>query len=41
MLDMQRVYDYLAQERWFRRTSSQGQFSLGTHRYGVGKNLAD
>ena len=41
MLDMQRVYDYLAQGRWFRRTSSQGQFSLGTHRYGVGKNLSD
>jgi transposase len=41
MLDMQRVYDYLAQGRWFRRTSSQGQFSLGTLRYGVGKNLGD
>ena len=38
MLDMQRVYDHLAQVRWFRRTSSQGQFSLATHRYGVGKN---
>ena len=41
MLDMQQVYDYLAQGRWFRRTSSQGQFSLGTHRYGVGKNLSN
>jgi len=41
MLDMQQVYDYLAQGRWFRRTSSQGQFSLGTHRYGVRKNLSD
>jgi len=41
MLDMQRVYDYLAQGRWFRRTSSQGQFSLGTLRYGVGKNLGN
>jgi hypothetical protein len=41
MLDMQRVYDYLAQGRWFRRTSSQGQFSLGTLRYGVGKNLSN
>lgn len=37
MLDMQRVYNYLAQGRWFRRTSSQGQFSLGTHRYSIGK----
>ena len=41
MLDMQRVYDYLAQGRWFRRTSSQGQFSLGTHRYSVGKDLGN
>jgi transposase-like protein len=41
MLDLQRVYDYLAQGRWFRRTSSQGQFSLGTHRYSVGKNLGN
>ena len=41
MLDMQRVYDYLAKGRWFRRTSSQGQFSLGSHRYSVGKKLAD
>jgi len=39
MLDMQRVYEYLAQGRWFRRTSSQGQFSLGTHRYNVGKGF--
>jgi hypothetical protein len=41
MLDMQRVYNYLAQGRWFRRTSSQGQFSLGTYRYSVGKNLTN
>jgi len=39
MLDMQRVYEYLAQGRWFRRTSSQGQFSLGSHRYNVGKGF--
>jgi len=37
MLDMQRVYDYLAKGRWFRRTSSNGQFSLGSRRYNVGK----
>lgn len=41
MLDMQRVYDYLAQGRWFRRTSSQGQFSLGAYRYNVGRNLGN
>jgi hypothetical protein len=41
LLDMQWVYAYLAQGRWFRRTSSPGQFSLGAHRYGVGKRLGD
>jgi transposase len=41
MLDMQRVYEYLAQARWFRRTSSPGQFSLGAHRYGLGKDFAN
>jgi transposase InsO family protein len=40
LLDLQRVYDYLAQGRWFRRTTPQGQFSLGGHRYGVGKDFA-
>jgi transposase-like protein len=39
MLDMQRVYGYLAQGRWFRITSTHGQFSLGTHRYNVGTIL--
>lgn len=41
MLDMQRVYAYLAQGRWFRQVSSQGQFSLGAHRYGIGRDFAD
>jgi hypothetical protein len=41
MLDMQRVYEYLAQARWFRRTSSVGQFSLGAQRYGLGKDFAN
>jgi transposase len=36
MLEMQRVYDYLSKGRWFRMTSSLGQFSLGAHRYNVG-----
>ena len=39
MLDMSQVYNYLAQGRWFRHSTGQGQFSLGTHRYGVGKNF--
>ncbi|MBU0494412.1 MAG: helix-turn-helix domain-containing protein [Chloroflexi bacterium] len=41
LLDMQRVYDYLAQGRWFRRTSGAGQFSLGGQRYGLGRAWAD
>jgi hypothetical protein len=41
MLDMQRVYEYLAKGHWFRRTSSPGQFSLGSHRYNVGRDLGD
>ncbi|MCP4600299.1 MAG: hypothetical protein GY847_07165 [Proteobacteria bacterium] len=41
ILDIQCIYDYLARGRWFRRTSSQGQFSLGAHRYSGGKDFAD
>ena len=41
LLDMQRVYEYLAQARWFRRTSSVGQFSLGAQRYGLGQDFAN
>ena len=41
LLDLQRVYDYLAQHRWFRRVTGQGQFTLGTQRYGVGKAWAN
>lgn len=36
MLDLQRVHHYLAQGRWFRQTSAQGQFSLGAQRYNLG-----
>lgn len=36
MLDLQRVYDYLAQGRWFRKTSSIATFSLGKQRYYAG-----
>ena len=39
-LDMQWVYDYLAQGRWFRLTSSVGMFSLGSQRYNAGSRLA-
>ena len=41
MLDLDRVRQYLAQGRWFRQVSAQGQFSLGSHRYGIGKDFAD
>jgi transposase len=41
LLDMQRVYDYLAQGRWFRRTAAVGQFSLGAQRYGLGQAWAN
>lgn len=41
ILDIQRIYDYLARGHWFRRTSSQGQFSLGAHHYSIGKDFAD
>lgn len=40
LLNPSRVYAYLAQGRWFRRVSAQGQCSLGAHRYGVGKAFA-
>ncbi|MGD2207641.1 MAG: helix-turn-helix domain-containing protein [Anaerolineae bacterium] len=41
MLDMRRVYEYLAPARWFRRTSSAGKFSLGALRYGLGNDFAN
>ena len=41
MLDMQRVYDYLAAGRWFRKTSRHGQFSLGAQQYNAGKSFAN
>lgn len=40
MLDLDRVYDYLAQGHWFRRTTLAGQFSLGAQRYNAGKDFA-
>jgi len=41
LLDMQRVHDYLAQGRWFRRSGSLGQLSMGGYRYGVGRAFAN
>ena len=38
---MQRVHDYLAQGRWFRRSGSLGQLSMGGYRYGVGRAFAN
>jgi transposase InsO family protein len=40
MLDLQRVYAYLAQGRWFRKASAKGQVFLGAQRYGLGKSFA-
>jgi len=36
LLDLSRVYHYLAQGRWFRQVSAKGQFSLGADCYGLG-----
>jgi len=41
LLDMQRVYAYLAQNRWFRQVTTMGQFSLGASRYGLGQDWAN
>jgi len=40
LLDMSRVFEYLSKGRWFRLTSTQGQFSLGANRYNIGYSLA-
>jgi transposase len=37
LLDMQKVFAYLAQQTWYRQVSAQGQLMLGTQRYGLGK----
>lgn len=41
LLDLQRIYDYLARGRWFRRVSSGGTFSLGGQVYKVTQCLAE
>jgi len=39
--DDQRVTTYLARHHWFRTVSTQGQFSLGAHTYGLGPDWAN
>lgn len=42
LLDLDPVYCYLAQQRWFRQVSTPGgQFTLGASRYGLGKPWAN
>ena len=38
LLDMQKVYAYLAKQTWYRQVSAQGQLMLGAQRYGLGKD---
>jgi transposase len=40
LLDLSRVYTYLAQGRWFRLVSKDGTFSLGGHVYYIGAKWA-
>lgn len=40
LLDLQRVYDYLAQGRWYRLVSQVGTFSLGGYVYYLGHKFA-
>jgi transposase len=42
ILDLDRVFRYLAQQRWFRQVSTPGgQFTIGAYRYGLGKSWAN
>jgi hypothetical protein len=41
MLDVDRVYRYLAQGRWFRRASGSGIFQLGGYRYCLGRQWSE
>ena len=40
LLDLSRVYAYLAQGRWFRQVSQVGTVALGQHTYGLGVTWA-
>jgi transposase len=41
LLDLTRIYTYLAQGRWFRKVSKVGTFSLGGYVYGLGQSWAN
>jgi len=41
LFDVQRVYDYLQQGRWFRQVSSVGTFSLGGYLYNASIRFAN
>ncbi len=36
IFSLQRVYDYLSQQFWWRTVSTSGQITLGDQRYGIG-----
>jgi hypothetical protein len=38
LLDLERIYHFLGQCRWFRRSSKVGTVSMGGHNYSLGKN---
>jgi hypothetical protein len=40
IFSMERVYQYLAEQHWWRRVSKVGQISIGGHRYSVGMAYA-
>jgi hypothetical protein len=41
LLDMQRIYEYLQNGRWFRQVSSVGTFSLGGYLYNATTHFAE
>jgi hypothetical protein len=41
LMNLQHVYDYLAQGRWFRRSTEFGQFYVGGYSYSAGKHFKD
>ncbi|MBS1254044.1 MAG: hypothetical protein MAG451_03100 [Anaerolineales bacterium] len=41
LFSMERVYQYLATQHWWRRVTEVGQMSLGSQRYGIGRAYAN
>lgn len=41
LFSMERVYDYLSNQFWWRHVTDNGQISLGGYRYGIGTDFAD